>query len=305
MKKNIKELKKENNAIILAHYYQMPEIQDIADYVGDSYALAKYAQNTDADWIILAGVKFMAETAKVLNPNKRVFVPDINAGCSLVDAAPVDKFKKWIDSFENPFVVTYINSSIEVKMLSDVIVTSSNAVKIVSKIPKDKTILFAPDKNLGDYVMKKTGVNMQIWDGNCYVHNQLDAKRIINLKNIYPDATIIAHPECKTDVLDLCDFVGSTNSLLNYVKNTNYNVYIVATETGILHQMKKAKPNADFILVTLDDNSKHNDCKYMKLNTLEKIYDNLINQTNEILLSEAQIERAKISILRMIEFAEN
>lgn len=305
IEEKIKNLKKEKNAIILAHYYQVPEIQDIADYVGDSYALAKYAQNTNADIIILAGVKFMAETAKVLNPSKRVFIPDMNAGCSLVDAAPVEDFKNWINIFHNPFVVTYINSSIEIKMLSDVIVTSSNAVKIVSKIPEDKTILFAPDKNLGNYVMQQTKRNMQIWDGHCYVHDQLLAEQIINLKKQYIDAPVIAHPECQPTILAISDFIGSTSALLDYVKKTNYDKYIIATETGIIHQMKKIKPNANFILVPADETCSCNDCMYMKLNTLEKIYDNLTIENNEILLSDEEIEKAKIPILRMMEMAEN
>lgn len=305
IEEKIKNLKKEKNAIILAHYYQVPEIQDIADYVGDSYALAKYAQNTNADIIILAGVKFMAETAKVLNPSKRVFIPDMNAGCSLVDAAPVEDFKNWINIFHNPFVVTYINSSIEIKMLSDVIVTSSNAVKIVSKIPEDKTILFAPDKNLGNYVMQQTKRNMQIWDGHCYVHDQLLAEQIINLKKQYIDAPVIAHPECQPTILAISDFIGSTSALLDYVKKTNYDKYIIATETGIIHQMKKIKPNANFILVPADESCSCNDCMYMKLNTLEKIYDNLTIENNEILLSDEEIEKAKIPILRMMEMAEN
>ena len=305
IEEKIKNLKNEKNAIILAHYYQIPEIQDIADYVGDSYALAKYAQNTDADIIILAGVKFMAETAKVLNPSKRVFIPDMNAGCSLVDAAPVKDFKNWINIYHNPFVVTYINSSIEIKMLSDVIVTSSNAVKIVNKIPEDKTILFAPDKNLGNYVMQKTKRNMQIWDGHCYVHDQLKTQQIINLKKQNPYAPVISHPECSPMILAMSDFIGSTSALLNYVKNTNYDKYIVATETGIIHQMKKIKPNANFILVPADESCSCNDCMYMKLNTLEKIYDNLTLENNEILLSDEIIQKAKIPILRMMEMAEN
>jgi quinolinate synthase len=300
IEEKIKNLKKEKNAIILAHYYQVPEIQDIADYVGDSYALAKYAQNTNADIIILAGVKFMAETAKVLNPSKSVFIPDMTAGCSLVDAAPVDDFKKWINIFHNPFVVTYINSSIEIKMLSDVIVTSSNAVKIVSKIPEDKTILFAPDKNLGNYVMQQTKRNMQIWDGHCYVHDQLKIQQIINLKKQNPDVPVISHPECSPAILAMSDFIGSTSALLDYVQKTNYDKYIIATETGIIHQMKKIKPNANFILVPADESCSCNDCIYMKLNTLEKIYDNLTIENNEIILSEEEIEKAKIPILRMM-----
>jgi quinolinate synthase len=305
IEEKIKKLKKEKNAIILAHYYQVPEIQDIADYVGDSYALAKYAKSTEADIIILAGVKFMAETAKVLNPTKRVFIPDMNAGCSLVDAAPVEEFKNWINIFHNPFVVTYINSSIEIKMLSDVIVTSSNAVKIVSKIPEDKTILFAPDKNLGNYVMQKTNRKMQIWDGHCYVHDQLIAEQIINLKKQYVDAPVIAHPECQPTILAISDFIGSTSALLDYVKNTNFDKYIIATETGILHQMKKIKPDAKFIIVPANETCSCNDCMFMKLNTLEKIYDNLLLENNEILLTDEQINKAKIPIMRMMEMAEN
>jgi quinolinate synthase len=305
IEEKIKKLKKEKNAIILAHYYQVPEIQDIADYVGDSYALAKYAKSTEADIIILAGVKFMAETAKVLNPTKRVFIPDMNAGCSLVDAAPVEEFKNWINIFHNPFVVTYINSSIEIKMLSDVIVTSSNAVKIVSKISEDKTILFAPDKNLGNYVMQKTNRKMQIWDGHCYVHDQLIAEQIINLKKQYVDAPVIAHPECQPTILAISDFIGSTSALLDYVKNTNFDKYIIATETGILHQMKKIKPDAKFIIVPANETCSCNDCMFMKLNTLEKIYDNLLLENNEILLTDEQINKAKIPIMRMMEMTEN
>jgi quinolinate synthase len=223
----------------------------------------------------------------------------------LVDAAPVEEFKNWINIYHNPFVVTYINSSIEIKMLSDVIVTSSNAVKIVSKIPEDKTILFAPDKNLGNYVMQKTKRNMQIWDGHCYVHEQLKAQQIINLKKQNPDAPVISHPECSPTVLAMSDFVGSTSALLDYIKNTNYEKYIIATETGIIHQMKKIKPNANFILVPANESCSCNDCMYMKLNTLEKIYNNLTLENNEIILSDDIIQKAKIPILRMMEMAEN
>lgn len=299
----IEKLKKDKNAIILAHFYQSSEIQEIADFVGDSLALAQQAQKTNANIIVFAGVHFMAETAKILNPSKIVLVPDMDAGCSLADSCPDEKFKEFLKMYPNHIVITYINASAAVKELSDIIVTSSNAVKIVNTLPVDAKIVFAPDKNLGSYINAISKRNMVLWDGSCHVHDQLKAEYIINLKKMYPDAKIIAHPECKSIILELADFIGSTNALLAYTISDNSQRYIVATESGILHQMKKNSPHKNFIIVPADKNCNCNDCSFMKLNTLQKIYDCLNNEKPFLSLSDETIRKASIPLLRMLELS--
>ena len=264
-------LRKEKNAILLAHYYQADEIQEIADYVGDSLGLAQQAATSDAKIIVFAGVHFMAETAKILNTGTRVLIPDIEAGCSLADNCPYDKFSEFINLHPDHVVVSYINCSAAVKSISDVICTSSNAVHIVESFPEDQKIIFAPDKNLGGYVNRITGRNMVLWDGTCEVHDILQTEAIIKLKIQNPDAKLIAHPECKAPILEIADFVGSTTALLNYTIKDDAKKYIVATETGILYQMKKSSPGKEFIIVPSDETCSCNDCPYMKQNTIEKL----------------------------------
>lgn len=296
-------MKTEKKAVILAHYYQNAEVQDIADYIGDSYALAKAAAETDAEIIVFAGVHFMAETAKILNPLKKVLVPDFNAGCSLSDSCKAFDLQEFKSQHPDHKVITYINSSIGVKMISDVICTSSNAVKIVNSFPKNEKLIFAPDKNLGGYINKLTGREMILWNGSCHVHNQLHTENIIKLKEQNPDAIVIAHPECQDVILKLADFVGSTLQMLNFTKTSKGKKFIVATETGILYQMKKASPEKEFFVVPADQNCNCNDCPYMKMNTLENIYDCLENESNELLLSEEQIQKGYIPLQRMLDLS--
>jgi quinolinate synthase len=300
----IKKIKKKKNATILAHYYQVPEIQDIADFVGDSLALSQQAFSTQSDLIVFAGVHFMAETAKILNPDKKVLLPDLMAGCSLADSCPPEQFKKFIDSYPDHMVISYINCSAEIKALSDIICTSSNAVKIVESLPKNQKIIFAPDKNLGAYVNSMTGRNMVLWDGTCEVHDILKAESIIKMKAENPDAKLIAHPECKAVILEMADFVGSTTSLLNFTIKDKAKRYIVATETGIIHQMQKYSPEKEFLIVPTDETCSCNDCPYMKLNTLPKLLHCLENEQPEIILSPGLIEKAKKPILRMLRLSE-
>ncbi|MGD0709886.1 MAG: quinolinate synthase NadA [Bacteroidales bacterium] len=299
----INKIKKDKNAVILAHYYQVPEIQDIADFIGDSLALSQAAQNTKFDLIVFAGVHFMAETAKILNPNKKVVVPDLTAGCSLADSCKPEDFKKFISQYPYHKVVSYINCSAEIKTMSDVICTSSNAVKIVESFPKNEKIIFAPDKNLGAYVNSITGRNMVLWNGACEVHDILTLERVIKLKTEHPKAKLIAHPECKATILEIADYIGSTTALLNYSKNDNCKTYIVATETGIIHQMKKKSPDKEFIVVSNDETCACNDCPHMKKNTLEKLYMCLKNEKPEIILSNDIIEKAKKPIIRMLKLS--
>ena len=268
----IEKLKKEKNAIILAHYYQEPDIQDVADYIGDSLGLAQQAEKTEADIIVFAGVHFMAETAKILNPGKKVLLPDLNAGCSLSDSAPPPLFKIFKDKYPGHKVITYINCSAGIKALSDIICTSSNAQKIVESLPADQPIIFAPDKNLGAYINKQTGRNMVLWNGACMVHEIFSLEKITKLKIRHPEAKVIAHPECEEAVLNIADYIGSTTGLLKYTKADAASTYIVATETGILHQMQKASPEKTFIPAPPDNSCACNDCPHMKLNTLEKLY---------------------------------
>ena len=300
----ILRIKKEKNAVLLAHYYQVPEIQDIADYIGDSLALARQAYQTSADIILFAGVHFMAETAKILNPGKRVLIPDMMAGCSLADSCPPLEFSKFIEAHPGHKVVSYINCSAEVKALSDVICTSSNAVKIVQHFPEDQKLIFAPDKNLGGYVNKMTGRNMVLWDGTCEVHDIIQSEAVINLKIEHPDAKVIAHPECKAVILEMADFIGSTTALLNFTIRDHSKKYIVATETGIIHQMKKNSPEKEFLVVPTDEKCSCNDCPYMKLNTLPKILRVLKEEVNEIVMDPVLMEKARKPILRMLEWSE-
>ncbi len=299
----IKYLQQKKNAVILAHYYQDADIQDIADYIGDSLGLAQEAQKTNAEIILFAGVHFMAETAKILNPNKKVLIPDLNAGCSLADSCPSVKFAKFKTEHPDHIVITYINCTAEIKTLSDIICTSSNAVQIVESLSKDQKIIFAPDKNLGAYINKKTGRNMVLWDGACMVHEIFSLEKIVKLKLQHPNAQLIAHPECEEVVLEKADFIGSTTALLNYSKNNNCNEFIVATETGILHQMQKSSPDKTFIPAPPNNSCACNDCPYMKLNTLEKIYIALKYEQPELLMSEELIKNAKKPILKMLELS--
>ena len=299
----IRELKKQKNAVILAHFYQVPEIQDIADFVGDSLGLAQNAAQTDAEIIVFAGVHFMAETAKIINPGKKVLLPDLQAGCSLADSCPAPDFKVFRAKYPDHKVITYINCSAEVKAMSDVICTSGNALKIVESFSKDQKLIFAPDKNLGNYVNNITGRNMILWDGSCHVHNQLTAEKVIELKINNPDAKIVAHPECQGPILALADFIGSTTALIDFVKKDPGMKFIVATETGILHQMNKVCPDKKFIIVPADETCACNDCPYMKLNTMEKLLRCLENESPEITLDSDIIRRAKDPILKMLEIS--
>ncbi len=299
----IAKLKKEKNAIILAHYYQIPEIQDIADYIGDSLGLAQKAADTDAELIVFAGVHFMAETAKILNPNKMVLLPDLEAGCSLADSCPPVDFKKFRDQYPDHIVLSYINCSSGIKELSDVIVTSGNAVQIVESFPKDQKMIFAPDKNLGGYINSKTGRDMVLWDGTCEVHDILSTEAIIKLKIEHPEAELVAHPECDGPVLALADMVGSTTAMLKYTQKSEAKKFIVASETGILHQMQKDAPEKEFLVVPKDETCNCNDCPYMKMNTLEKLYLCLKNETPQIELPKEVMERAEKPINKMLDIS--
>jgi len=301
--KEINYLKKKKNAVLLAHYYQNADIQDVADYIGDSLGLAQEAQKSTSDIILFAGVHFMAETAKILNPTKKVLIPDLKAGCSLADSCPPDQFKAFKALHPDHIVITYINCTADIKALSDIICTSSNAVQIVESLPKDQKIIFAPDKNLGAYINKKTGRNMVLWDGACMVHEIFSLEKLIKLKTQNPKAKIIAHPECEAAILDHADFIGSTTALLNYSKKSHDKEFIVLTETGILHQMQKSSPEKTFIPAPPNNNCACNDCPYMKLNTLEKIYIALLHEQPELLMSDDMIEKAKKPILKMLELS--
>lgn len=299
----IEKLKKEKNAIILAHYYQDADIQDIADFIGDSLALSQQAAKTEADIIIFAGVHFMAETAKILCPRKKVLLPDLNAGCSLADSCPADKFAEFKTQHPDHLVISYINCSADIKALTDIICTSSNAEQIVESLPKEQKIIFAPDKNLGAYIRKKTGRDMLLWDGSCMVHEIFSLEKITKLKNQFPKAKMIAHPECEAAVLELADYVGSTSGLLNYAQKSHAKEFIVATEAGILHQMNKACPEKLFIAAPPNNSCACNDCPHMKLNTLEKLYNCLKYEQPEITLPADLIEKAKKPIIRMLELS--
>ncbi len=302
-KKEINRLKKEKNALILAHYYQVPEIQDIADYVGDSLGLAQRASEAHVDIIVFAGVHFMAEVAKIINPGTKVLLPDMEAGCSLADACPYDDFAAFKAQYPDHIVVSYINTSAAIKTLSDVICTSGNAVKLVESFPKDQKIIFAPDRNLGGYVNRVTGRNMVLWEGTCEVHDILTAEAVLKLKEENPDAKIVAHPECQQQILEIADFVGSTTGLLKFTRTDPAKKFIVATETGILHQMYRESPDKEFLVVPSDETCACNDCPYMKLNTMEKLYLALENEQPEILMDETLMEQARKPIERMLEIS--
>lgn len=299
----IENLKKELNAVILAHYYQDPDIQDIADFIGDSLQLAKAAAKTNADVIVFAGVHFMAETAKILNPDKLVLLPDLDAGCSLADSCQPEEFAAFKSAHPNHLVISYINCSAEIKAMSDIICTSSNAVKIVQQIPEEQPIIFAPDRNLGRYVMEKTGRDMLLWQGSCIVHETFSEKKIVQLKITHPEAEAIAHPECETSVLHHASFVGSTAALLKYCQESPTQEFIVATEPGIIHQMQKQAPHKRFIPAPPINNCACNECPFMRLNTLEKLYWAMKDRTPEITMSEEIRLAAKQPIQRMLEMS--
>lgn len=296
-------LKNEKKALLLAHFYQIPEIQDLADYVGDSLGLAQKAALSNSKIIVFAGVHFMAETAKILNPDAKVLLPDLEAGCSLADSCPKDDFAEFKAKYPDHIVISYINCTADIKTMSDVICTSGNAVKLVESFPKEQKIIFAPDKNLGGYINRISGRDMVLWNGTCEVHDILSTEAIIKLKVDNPDAKLIAHPECKAPVLELADYVGSTTAMLNFTINDDATRYIVATETGILHQMQKNSPHKEFIIVPTDETCSCNDCPYMKKNTLEKLYLCLKNETPEINLDPEIISRAEKPINRMLNIS--
>ena len=300
----INQLKKEKNAVIMAHYYQTGDIQDIADFVGDSLALAQQAAKTNADIIVLCGVHFMGETAKILSPTKKVLIPDLNAGCSLADSCPADEFEAFTKAHPDHTVISYVNTTAAVKALTDVVVTSTNAKKIVDSFPKDAKLIFGPDRNLGDYINSVTGRSMLLWDGACHVHEQFSVEKLVKLKSDHPGSLILAHPECKKTVLILADFIGSTQALLNYATASDATSFLVATESGILHEMQKKNPNKEFIPVPPNDSTcACNECNFMRLNTLEKLYNCLLNETPEILIDEAIRVKAVKPILRMLEMS--
>ena len=302
--KEIEKLKIEKNAVILAHFYQVGEIQDIADFVGDSLALSQQAAKTNADIILFAGVHFMAETAKILSPDKKVIIPDLNAGCSLADSCPADEFDKFIKNHPGHTVISYVNTTVEIKALTDIICTSSNAIQIVKSLPKNEKIIFGPDKNLGNYINSVTGKDMVIWDGACHVHEEFSLERIIKLKKEYPDAKLIAHPECEQPILIIADHIGSTTSLLNFTKKDNSNIYIVATESGIIHQMKKSNPKKLFIPAPPKDSTcACSDCNFMKLITLKKIYNSLLYELPVVNIKEDLMIKAEKPIRRMLEIS--
>lgn len=300
----IEKMKKEKNAIILAHYYQEADIQDVADYIGDSLGLAQQAEKTNADIIVFAGVHFMAETAKILNPEKKVLLPDLNAGCSLADSAPPELFRRFKAKYPDHIVISYINCSAGIKALSDIICTSSNAAYIVESVPKEQPIIFAPDKNLGSWLIKKTGRDMVLWNGACMVHEIFSLEKIMKLRIRHPKAKLIAHPECEENVLKLADFVGSTTGLLKFTQKDDHQEFIVATETGILHQMQKSSPHKTFIPAPPNNSCACNDCPHMKLNTLEKLYINMKYEMPEILMDEEIRLASKKPIDRMLDISK-
>lgn len=302
----ILDLKKKRNAIILAHYYQIDEVQEIADFIGDSLALAQEAEKTNADIIVFAGVHFMAETAKIICPDKKVLLPDLNAGCSLADSCPPDEFEAFVKMHPNHTVVSYVNTTAKIKALSDIICTSSNAYEVVNSIPAGEKIIFGPDRNLGDYIKSKTGRDMVIWNGHCHVHQRFSLEKILSLKKENPEAKVIAHPECDKPVLIISDYIGSTAALLKYTIQDKSNTYIVATESGILHQMKKENPGKNFIPAPPNDSTcACNDCQFMKMIDLNKILNSLKSDTYEINLEKDLMEKARRPIMRMLEISRN
>ena len=304
LKAAINELKKEKNAVILGHYYQKGEIQDIANYIGDSLALAQIAAKTDADILVMCGVHFMGETAKVLCPDKKVLVPDLNAGCSLADSCPADKFAEFVKAHPGYTVISYVNTTAAVKAVTDVVLTSTNAKQIVESFPKDEKIIFGPDRNLGNYINSITGREMLLWDGACHVHEQFSVEKIVELKAQYPDAVVLAHPECKSVVLKLADMVGSTAALLKYAVNSDKQRFIVATEAGILHEMQKKCPQKTFIPAPPNDSTCGcNECNFMRLNTLEKLYNCLKYEFPEVTVDPEVAREAVKPIKRMLEIS--
>jgi quinolinate synthase len=302
LKKAIKDLKTEKNAVLLAHYYQNKEIQELADYLGDSLYLAKAAQNIDADIIVFAGVHFMAETAKIINPSKKVLLPDLNAGCSLADSCPPQEFAKFKANYPEAVVVTYINCSAEIKALSDIVCTSSNAVQVIESIDRDTPIIFAPDKNLGRFLIKETGRDLILWDGSCIVHEAFSFEKIVNLAKAHPKAKFIAHPESESQVLDIAHYIGSTSGLLNFVQKDDADSYIVGTEAGIIHEMKKVAPQKTFIPAPVeDDTCACSECAFMKLNTLEKLYLCIKYEKPEIQMDLKLMQQALNPIEKMLE----
>ena len=304
LSEEIKKLKKEKNAVILAHYYQVPAIQDVADYIGDSLGLAQKAEKTDADIIMFAGVHFMAETAKMLNPGKKVLLPDLNAGCSLADSAPPELFRDFREKYPDHVVVSYVNSTAELKTMTDICCTSSNAVHVINSIPEDKGIIFAPDKNLGAYLMKKTGREMILWHGVCQVHEMFSWEKIAAAMAENPEAEFIAHPECQPVVLEMAEYIGSTSGLLKYTQTSPKKEFIVATEPGILYQMQKAVPDKKLIPAPAMTSCACNECPFMKLNTMEKLYNALKYELPEVTLEERLIKEGRVCIDRMLEISE-
>ena len=303
LKARLTALKKEKNAVILAHYYQEPDIQEVADFIGDSLELAKKAAQSSAEMIVFAGVHFMAETAKILNPSKKVLLPDLKAGCSLAESCPPEAFQKLKNEYPAHVVVTYINCSAEIKAMSDLVCTSSNAEKIINSIPQEKEIIFAPDKNLGKYLIEKTGRKMLLWDGACIVHEAFSLDKLLELYKEHPSAMIIAHPESEDHILKTANFIGSTSGMLNFVKNSDHNTFIVATEAGILYQMQKDVPHKTLIPAPAkeDNTCACSECAFMKMNTLQKLYNCLEKETPEILLEESLMKKAHLPIQRMLE----
>ncbi|GHU57677.1 quinolinate synthase A [Bacteroidia bacterium] len=300
----IRQLCKKKNAIILAHYYQEGDIQDIADYVGDSLALAQWAAKTTADIIVLCGVHFMGETAKILCPDKKVLIPDLNAGCSLADSCPSDEFTAFVNEHPDHIVISYVNTTASVKAVTDIVVTSTNARQIVESFPKDTKIIFGPDRNLGNYINSITGRDMLLWNGACHVHEQFSLEKIIALKKQYPDAAIITHPECKQPVIQISDFVGSTAALLKYTISSDKKQFIVATESGVIHEMQKHSPDKEFIPAPPNDSTcACNECSFMRLNTLEKLYNCLKYETPEIVVDEGIRQKAVIPIEKMLKIS--
>lgn len=304
LKKEIVRIKKEKNIVILGHYYQIDDIQEISDYVGDSLALAQEAQRTDAPIIVFCGVHFMAETAKILNPTRKVLLPDMAASCSLAESCSGDDLRKFKQQHPDHIVVSYVNCSAEVKAESDLICTSGNAEKLINALPADQKIIFAPDKNLGSYINRQTGRNMLLWNGVCTVHDALEAEGILKLKQSYPDAPVVAHPECNAAVLAVSDFIGSTKAMLSYIQKTDYKRYIVATESGILYEMRRNNPDKEFVAVSAGESCACLDCSYMKMNTLEKLYRCVCDEQPEILLDAELIAKARKPIVRMLDMSK-
>ena len=303
LKSEIIRLKKEKNAVILGHYYQREEIQDLSDYIGDSLALAQMAQKCDNDIIVFCGVHFMAETAKILNPSRKVLLPDMTASCSLAESCKGEDFAKFKAEHPDHIVISYINCTAEIKAMSDIICTSGNAEKLVRSLPEDQKIIFAPDKNLGGYINSVSGRHMLLWDGVCMVHDAMRAERILKMRAEHPDAVVVAHPECNGAVLQVADFVGSTKAMLTYIEKSDKKKFIVATETGILYEMRKNNPDKEFLTVSAKEGCNCADCSYMKQNTLEKLYACLRDETPEIIMDAEVIEKAKTPILRMLDMS--